>query len=358
MSPSAVKTLYFDESGYTGSNLLDANQPTFVIASTDLKPSDAEKILRKSFPRYQGCEYKFSSMWRSKARQGLLDFSHEIHDKQHHVFLWMIDKRFAVLTKIVDFLVEPWLTESGHDFYADGYCWKFTNFVYFALQQFSPFGTYEDLLEKYQSFSRNPSTEGLHRLQFYLRSLADNSDGIIQSVFEQMSCGADLFTRYHDIDSFPRSNDLHLSSMFAVISYWRKHYSEDFIVFHDDSANFFRQQRLWARLTDAGVDRLRFPLGDGTAVDFPLRVRSTEALDSRCNRTIQFCDILAGVIAKHFDPRLSAENRQFLDEVIGAGLGRFKFNGIRPEPTFPNSMIPRLLAGPDSVDILSGILAE
>lgn len=66
-----AKTLYFDESGYTGYNLLDPNQPVFAIASTDIEPAIAGTILRESFPDYQGEEFKFTNIWGSKSRRGL-----------------------------------------------------------------------------------------------------------------------------------------------------------------------------------------------------------------------------------------------------------------------------------------------
>ena len=56
-----ARTLYFDESGFTGDNLLDSTQPIFAIASTDLEPEVAEVILRETFPRYGGNEFKFSN---------------------------------------------------------------------------------------------------------------------------------------------------------------------------------------------------------------------------------------------------------------------------------------------------------
>jgi hypothetical protein len=55
-----TKTLHFQESGYTGYNLLDPEQPTFAIASTDFESDMAEKILRDSFPDYQGEEFTLS----------------------------------------------------------------------------------------------------------------------------------------------------------------------------------------------------------------------------------------------------------------------------------------------------------
>ena len=44
----------------------------------------------------------------------------------------MVNKRFAVLTKIVDYLIEPYITDAGYDFYDDGFCWKYFNYIYFG----------------------------------------------------------------------------------------------------------------------------------------------------------------------------------------------------------------------------------
>lgn len=89
-----IKSLYFDESGFTGYNLLDPVQPFFVIASTDLDPGVSEQILRTSFPRYQGPEFKFSRIWGSNNRNGLIEFGRHFASRGENAFIWMTDKRF------------------------------------------------------------------------------------------------------------------------------------------------------------------------------------------------------------------------------------------------------------------------
>ena len=69
-----MRTIYCDESGFTGYNLLDPRQPIFAVASASIDEQRAEAILRESFPNYQGAEFKFSNVWGSKNRAGLLKF--------------------------------------------------------------------------------------------------------------------------------------------------------------------------------------------------------------------------------------------------------------------------------------------
>ena len=177
-----ARTLYFDESGFTGHNLLDPNQPIFVIASTDINPGTAEQILRRAFPRYRGAEFKFSNIWRSSHKRGLVEFARHLDSTDHRTFVWMVDKRFGVLTKAVDFLFEPYITDAGFDFYADGFCWKYTNYIQFGLTQFASPQLHEHLLNSYQSFSRRPSADTLRLLQIRLGELAETDDESVRVI--------------------------------------------------------------------------------------------------------------------------------------------------------------------------------
>lgn len=69
----ATRTLHFDESGFTGFNLLDPNQPIFAVASSDIDERHAGEILKESFPEHWGAEFKFSNIWGSKSKSGPSD---------------------------------------------------------------------------------------------------------------------------------------------------------------------------------------------------------------------------------------------------------------------------------------------
>ena len=48
-----MQTIYFDESGFTGANLLHEEQPTFVYASVALDPSDATELQQEVLRRFR-----------------------------------------------------------------------------------------------------------------------------------------------------------------------------------------------------------------------------------------------------------------------------------------------------------------
>lgn len=353
-----LRTLYFDESGYTGYNLLDPKQPIFAISSVDISDATAELILRDSFPTYQGAEFKFSSIWRTNARSGLMTFAGHLKPFTDTAFTYMIDKRFGVLTKIVDFLIEPIVTNAGYDFYSDGFCWKYCNYIYYGLTEFAPSELLGRLLTIYQEFSRDPTRQSLTLLQSRLRLMAQSLEEPVQLFVTQMADGADVFERFTNIETFKSSNELHTTSMIAIISRWRQRFPDDFAVVHDASSTFLRQRRMWENITNCEVPEQRHRGGDGSETPFPLRVVSTEAVDSKDHFAIQFCDVLAGLCVKHFGSPADHTDRPFLDEVIEAGLGTLSCDGIRPSTTFPDHIPPRPLDGPDVVDQLAKVIRD
>ena len=87
-----------------------------------------------------------------------------------------------------------------------------------------------------------------------------------------MALGAELFERYHNLDDFHGSDDLQATTMVAIVSHWRQRYTEDFAVIHDASSNFLRSQDMWRRITNPNVPRQLHRGGEGSYVEFPLRV--------------------------------------------------------------------------------------
>ena len=356
MGMGMTRTIFCDESGFTGYNLLDPKQPFFAVASADISEADAEEILRQSFHSYRGAEFKFSNIWRSRQRTGLLKFAENLQGLKDSFFVYVIDKKFGVLTKIVDFLVEPIVTSAGYDFYEDGFCWKYCNYIYFGFTQFAPTELLETILKEYQVFSRNPTLGSLMHLQKRLQFIAASTEEPVQIFLQQIELGARLFNEFYNLGKFKGSDELQLTTMLAIVGYWRQRCCENFIIVHDNSSNFLRRKEMWERITNNNVPKQLHRQGDGTFIEFPLRVNATKTIDSKCSKSVQFCDILAGLATKFFNPRTREVDRKFLEELIAAGLGDLKYSGILPSHIFPDQFPPKQLSGPDIVDQMTNII--
>lgn len=344
------KKIYIDESGFTGYNYLDPLQPIFSLASNDIAPELAEEILKKSFPNYKGDEFKFSALWKSR-RKEFLKLATLLQPYGEGIHTWVIDKPFAVLVKMVDFLIEPAITAAGYNFLADGFGRKYTNYIHFGLNQFGTLGCLDELILAYQVFSRNPSKTALADFVASVKSVYQKQSLELKTILGEMLLGAQNFERYSDLDTFKSTNDLQFTAMLALVADWRKKYTEDFFIVHDASSNFLRQKETWTQVTSTEIPEQLHPLGDGTFVQFPLRVVETSSVNSKDNYSVQLSDLLAGYASRHFDLKRPADEREILDGMVTAGLFASSFNSIMPGRDFP-AFPPKKLDGPDAVDLM------
>jgi hypothetical protein len=158
--------IYLDESGFTGDDLYNPDQRFFTIASTVIQNDEAKDILARCFPHYQGSEYKFTNIWkRKRSREGLLALAAEIPTIADRAFVWVIDKRFCLLTKMVDYLVEPGAYEAGYDWYANGWGMRYLNTIHRDLVRHGTDKLYDNIVRGWDDFARAPSEEKLEKLK-------------------------------------------------------------------------------------------------------------------------------------------------------------------------------------------------
>lgn len=70
-----MPTIFVDEAGYTGRNLLDPDQPIFSLASVNLQERECQEIKHRYFGFINANELKYSSVKKSpKQRESLLKF--------------------------------------------------------------------------------------------------------------------------------------------------------------------------------------------------------------------------------------------------------------------------------------------
>jgi hypothetical protein len=352
----ATRSLFFDESGFTGADLLNPDQPHFCVGTSWIEDDLAADILRSSFSNYQGAEFKFANIWRRpRNRGGILTFASRLKEISERLFVYWIDKKFCVLTKLVDFLVEPPVHAAGFDFYSGGYAPRYCNMWFFGIKKFATVELYDSTVKVYQQFVRSPSLTTLSNLRTMLHVMANSVPPELEVFYRSAALGADTFLQFHDLETHRDSNEIQLTTVLQCIAWWRNKLADDFAVFHDASSNFFRSDDLWSRVTSSDVPEQLHDSASGTPNRYPLRVISTQAVDSKNSLAIQLCDLLAGLAAKQFRVDIPDDDRKFLDEVLAAGFDQVTYDGIRPEPKFPDGA-PSLLAGADVVDQLTNIM--
>ena len=342
---SPLHKIYFDESGYTGSDLLNPDQPFFSVASVDVKEHEARSILQTSFPEYQGKEFKFTRLFRRpRHRLALVAFSEQLSQIANRAFIYSCDKKFAALVKAVDLLVEPLLHDRGWDFYANGFNRRYVNTFHFVLCRFGGTQVYDSIVRWYDRFSRNPNAIELH----HIRQMADSFPREIASFIHMLVVGAEYSYESDDSISHTIDNEIQLACVLALVNHWRQRISGAIEIVHDASTNFFRQIEQWKKITSVDVDKATVKTEDGRRITFPLGVVSTQVGDSANSYSLQLCDMIAGLSNQlyRYSGRVESGWRR---EIIEAGWGELSVDGIRPGGEFVEGL-PTKLDGPDFVD--------
>ena len=145
--------VHVDESGFTGEDLVNREQPIFVLASICLADADADQIVRECFPRVQAAELKHSSLAkRPRGQEMVANFVRCIEPR--NCATYVVHKEFCLLTKLVDLWVEPAMHTLGVTPREGGANIAFSNMCFFCLRTFESKGFLTKHLRRFQKMSR------------------------------------------------------------------------------------------------------------------------------------------------------------------------------------------------------------
>jgi len=140
-----------DESGFTGDNLLNAEQPFFSYASHDLSPEEAEWLIRRvrADHRVQMPELKAAKLLKTARGRLLLDDVLEAMEGRYIASVY--DKRLSLGGKLFEYIYEPVLQSNNALFYRHN-VHRFVAMYFFMLMRDE---SIELLAHEFESFMRS-----------------------------------------------------------------------------------------------------------------------------------------------------------------------------------------------------------
>jgi hypothetical protein len=285
-----LSTIFVDECGYTGQNLLDTVQPIFTLASLNLSESDCIDLKSEFFGRVKSVELKYSSLSkRPNQQEMIIDFIKGIAGKHEIVKFAFAHKQFVLVSKMVEMLVEPACYEDGIDLYDKGANLALVNLLFYTLPVSAGKSLFSDLLITFQDMMRT-RTEASYQKFFGLVLAERDSDNLNELLnFFRIS----HFKFGYELLETADHLDISVSLTIALMSLWRKDVKDDLFLIHDRSSAMSKQKKIW----DAIVDSQLVPVEigyDRRKMQFPIRVVKTSSGDSKQWAGLQLVDILAG----------------------------------------------------------------
>lgn len=329
--------IFFDESGNTGQDLLNPDDPIFVLASCSFSLTQEEELFRH-FRRFQGGELKFSKLRKYPSGQrSILEFLTDPILSCETASAYWIHKSHMVVTKYCDMVLEPSMREFGIDFYEQGMNIALSNLISMSMPHLLPedvwkkfLTTYSELVWKrtpaeFRAFKESATTTYRH----LEKTAPDFSNYIVSGIM------LDEKTFLNQIGA--TENDPIVPAYYVLADYWGKKKGDWFEMWADESKTLGLERK---RLMSLANPKLKPTLQgyDRRKMEFPLKVKEIIPVDSTSQRQVQFADLIAGSLAGSLKPNASPKDQSFgracLEAIITKGLvagGIWPSKEISPE---------------------------
>lgn len=288
--------IYCDEAGNSGQNLLDPEQPVFVLASTDLSHAEADELLEVVRSRQAG-EPKFKTL--KKTPDGVRRLTSLFSDprlNKDRVVITAMHKRFMVVTKVVDLIAETLTYRLGEDLYKQGANIALSNMLYCCMPVFCGQDPTTRFLSAFVDLVR-------HRSNLHVDAFFQAGDALVAATSDQQLADTlrplvnrDLFPLWRD-GLIDHALDPAIPALFQHIAVWGMRKPERFRVIHDRSKPILATQQQFEAMMALGDETAVVVGYDRRRFKFPLQATALEQGDSVAYPQIQVADLCAGGIA-------------------------------------------------------------
>lgn len=289
------KVIYIDECGYTGDNLIDEEQPFFVLASIDFSADECKTYKNEFFDKVKSLELKHSQLCRRPSNQKrIIEFVKELRNEPANSAFSVIYKDYCIVAKMVDFIIENVLIDEGIDIYKDGANLAITNLLFNLLKHKTGKEYFRSLLCSFQDFVQKRTAESY---DIYYAHFSNNFGEELEHFYPffrlaKQNYGLGILEHIP-----PDSLDIALTSAVVIMNRWKLMHNSEFLLIHDASSNMADQKTYWDKLVSPKLPQ--FAIGyDRRVMNFPIAVGETRFAESKDFAGLQLCDILAGAMTR------------------------------------------------------------
>ena len=322
---NTIATVYLDESGNTGSNLSDINQPVFSLASCSFSNQEAN-LLSGLVGSQSEHEMHFKRLKRRKPGQdGIIRLMKHALINPDNIKVNLFHKRFMITSKIVDILVEHMLHLRGEDLYINGQNIALSNMLFYCLESYCEEAKVTDMYSKFVLMIKEKTEQSI--TDFYSAvievkesSSEDSFKRSIDQIIETQDC---IDSALSGLDK--SALDPAIPAFFAQCVQWGQSYPKGFHLIHDDSHTVEQQKQLFAQYMDWTQETVEYGY-DRRKFDLPLKGKSLKFESSHDHLQLQIADIITssfshwatGVLKGEAEEHLFVElNKLNLDRFVG-----------------------------------------
>jgi hypothetical protein len=321
-----AETIFFDESGNSGENLLDPNQPFYCIGSIKSTEETAKYLLGKFNGKGQEIHFKNLKKY-TKFYDPLFEVLNDKFIAAKNVKCYAADKEFALVCQIVDRLIEPVYYRQGIDLYRDGEVFRIANRLYYFGHTIWDNTRFFNLLTGFQSLVREQTPAAIKR--FY--------DALLELLLKE-NMGHDLvrmiypsYLIINDIVEDLHKNviDLAWPLLMELCDNWTSELKSEINIVHDQSKQVDFWKSSIAYLSNKELfDSAQVGFAD-RKITFPLRIKSLTLVDSKESPQIQLVDLLTSSLTYALASKSGDD--ALTKGILGSKLGGLYHNWMTPD---------------------------
>ncbi|RJK98516.1 hypothetical protein C9E82_23685 [Paracoccus siganidrum] len=278
-----------DESGYTGFDLLNADQRFQGASAIAIDDDEAARLIKEHFPRIQATELKYRALSRRTSNHSrLLGLMRDLMSDFDCV-TYVADKRFMLTLMFVDYSVEPYYYVRGIDFYENGQNYAMASMLHIAGPTLLGIEEFAALMDTFQRAMKEKSPQSLQKLVEAARA----------TNWSELPEVLGPLAQYADIDCLSAiatpgvSTDIAIVILISLITRMEVMADGAYQVEHDQSKNLSTYHDLLQRYIDHD-EEVEFRATEITSLRFPLKLTEVTQVDSKSSPAVQLADIMIG----------------------------------------------------------------
>lgn len=292
--------IHFDESGFTGNNLLHPQQKTFCYASVECAHEEAKDLVEHIIAKYkiQNGEIKGGKL--VKGLKGRRAIDEILTHMKGRYKVSVSDKKYALAGKFFEYIFEPALSEVNSIFYNINFHRFIANMLHV---EFSVRGAMaEELFEDFENLMRTGNFDGLKKL------FSSTKEEGISPVLESI-CDFAIYNKesvIEELDGYAGEGagkwvlDLTNTALFSLLAQWGQEY-DSLTAFCDKSKPLSEDQTIFDVMINREDKKFSMLGGERSPITFNLS-EPINLVDSKDIHGVQLADAVAAAFVYACDP--------------------------------------------------------
>lgn len=269
--------------------------------------------------------------------------------------MYVIDKEFATVAKVVDYLVESAAHKEGSDIYSNGYALALANMLYYLLSSRETSAYRGALLTRFEGMMRYGSRIRYDEFFDFIEKPVASRE--LDRALDIVRATRRLLVAEEVLRVGPEALDVSFTTALNLMAEWRKETDRDFHLVHDMSSIMVKETKLWEALTDKSLGPETIGYGP-KMMGFPIGVTKTSFENSRSWVGLQLADVLAGSVARALKARKRRETDPYVSLISEAALNLRAFSSMPGTPADWPSMAANYKPPADALEFIGELYAK